>query len=133
MEELLQLIQYRTQAKRFAESAVHQSNSSIVAYAEKIVVNIGVAVRRPNSVDDVNESHFIQIMSALLRNKSVTIVRIKETTLECTDYKKQEVSRTEGKIHGKSEALLDRAYEEQESKKIASPEEIYFMQKRSRL
>ena len=35
VEELLQLIQYRTQDKRFADSSVHQSPSSVVAYAEK--------------------------------------------------------------------------------------------------
>ena len=36
IEELLQLIQYRTQAKRFAESSVHQSTSSAVAYAKNV-------------------------------------------------------------------------------------------------
>ena len=39
VEELLQLIQYRTEAKRFAESSVHQSTSSVVAYAEKRGLN----------------------------------------------------------------------------------------------
>ena len=45
VEELLQLIQYGTQAKRFAESSVHQSTSSVVAYAEK---------RGPNSKKDLS-------------------------------------------------------------------------------
>ena len=40
VEELLQLIQNRTQAKGFAESSVHQSTSSVVAYAEKHSPNI---------------------------------------------------------------------------------------------
>ena len=40
VEELFQLIQNRTQAKRFAESSVHHSNSSKVAYAEKRGHNI---------------------------------------------------------------------------------------------
>ena len=35
VEKLLQRIQYRTQAKRFAESSLHQSTSSVVAYAKK--------------------------------------------------------------------------------------------------
>ena len=39
VEELLQHIQYRTQAKRFAESSVHQSASNVVAYAEKRAPN----------------------------------------------------------------------------------------------
>ena len=33
LEELLQLIRYSTQAKSFAESSVHQSTSSVIAYA----------------------------------------------------------------------------------------------------
>ena len=45
VEELLQPIQNRTQAKRFAESLVHQSTSSVVRYAEK---------RGPNNKKDLS-------------------------------------------------------------------------------
>ena len=45
VEEMLQLIQYRTQAKRFAESSVRQSTPSVVAYAEK---------RGPNNKKDLS-------------------------------------------------------------------------------
>ena len=57
LEELLQLIQYRTQAKRFTESSVHQSISSVVAYAENvasILKKIRVVVRNQSSVNVVN-------------------------------------------------------------------------------
>ena len=45
VEELLQFIQYRTQVKGFVEGSVHQSTSSVVAYAEK---------RGPNNKKDRN-------------------------------------------------------------------------------
>ena len=104
VEELLQLIQYRTQAKRFAENSVHQSTSSVVAYSEK---------RGPNNKKDLSrhqkQEHcgrcgrkpFHLFMSATLRMKSATIVRSKDTILDCAklkDKKPREQRETLSKI-----------------------------------
>ena len=78
VEELLQFIQHRTEAKRYAESSVYQLTSSVVTCGEELVPNKEIG--NQSSVDDVDESHSTHFMSALLRIKSVTIVRSKDAT-----------------------------------------------------
>ena len=102
VEKLLQLIQHRTQAKRFAESSIHQSTSSVFAYAEKRGPDNKKrselpSVRSQSCVDGVDLSHSTHVMSASLRLKSVTIVRSRDTTPESAKLKDKKPRELRGK------------------------------------
>ena len=81
VEEMLWLIQYRNQSKRFAESLVYQSTSSVVSYAEKRgPKNKNKLSRRqkPEHCGGCARSHSLYFLSALLRMKCVTIGQNKD-------------------------------------------------------
>ena len=102
VEELPQLIQNRTQAKRVAESSVHQSTSSVVAYAEiRGLKNKNLSRRqKPEQGGRCGRTNSLHFMKALLRMKSVTIVRSKDTTHECAKLKNNKHCEFRGKSIG---------------------------------
>ena len=102
VDEMLKLIQYRTQPQRSAESSIHQSISCVVACSGKRgpnIRNVCVAVRNQNRVDDLDERHSIHSLSALLRMKGLTIVRSKNTTPEFAKLKNKNLRDIGGNLN----------------------------------
>ena len=97
VEELLQLIQYRTQAKRLAESSVHQSTSSVVADEE----NCGLNKKKDLSCRQKPEQ--CPAKDEKCRNCS----KQGHYSTKCK-AKRQEASRTEGTTYRKSNASVYR-------------------------
>ena len=130
VEELLQLIQYRTQAKRFAESSVHQSTSSVVAYAEK---------RGPNNKKDLSRRQKPEQCGRCGRKPIHLFYECPakdEKSHNCSKQghysrmsksKRQESSLSEGKTYRKSNASVHHTCEEQEFEDPASSEETGIM------
>ena len=115
VEVLLQLIQYRNQVKRFAESSVHQSTSSVVAYAEK---------RGPNNKNDLSRRQKPEQCGRCGRNPFHLLYECPDKHEKCHNCpkqghysrmckaKRQEASRTEGKTYRKSNASVHHTCEE---------------------
>ena len=129
MEELLQLIQYRPHAKRFAESSVHQSTSSVDAYAEK---------RGPNNKKDLSRRQKPERCGRCERKPFHLFYECPAEDEKCHNCskqghysrmcksKRQEASRTEGKFYRKSNASVPHTCEEQEFEDPASSEETKY-------
>ena len=63
-------------------------------------------------MDDKNKNHFSQVLSALMRVKSITIAPSNETTTEWADQNELQAARTEGKTHSKSTTSVYHSCEE---------------------
>ena len=129
VEELLQPIQYRTQAKRFAESSVHQSTSSVVAYAEKRGPNNKKDLSRrlkPEQCRRCGRKLFHLLHECPAKDEKCHNCSKQGHYSRMCKAKRQEASRTEGKTYRKSNATVYHTCEEQEFENSASSEETMY-------
>ena len=126
VEELLQLIQYRTQAKRFAVCSVHQSTSSVVAYTEKRGPKDKKDLSRhqkPEQCTRCGRKPFHLLYECPAKNEKCHNCSKQGKSSRMCKAKRQETSRTEGKTYRKSNASVHHTCEKQEFEDPASSEE----------
>ena len=116
VEQLFLLIQYRTQAKRFAESAVHQSISSVVAYAEKCDPKNNKDLTRRRKPEQFGRKPFHPLYEYHNCSKRGHYSGMCKA-------KRQEASRTEGKTYRKSNESVYNTCEYQEFEDTSSSKE----------
>ena len=127
--DLLQRIQYRTQANRFAESSIHQSTSSVVAYAKNVAPIIKKDLSRrqkPEQCGRCGRKPFHLLYECPAKDEKCNNCSKQGHYSRMCKAKRQEASRTEGKTYRKSNASVHHICEEQEFEDPASSEETMY-------